>query len=176
MRILALGLLMLAVPGCDAPAPRPAAEARKGAWPALTGPVVDGADMLTSEQEARLAGKARALREELGPQYVVVTVESLGGLQAEKYSLDLANHWALGDEARDDGLMLLVARKEKGVRIEVGTGLERRIPDAWAAKLIAERALPRFREGRYAQGIEATSDALIARLRSTVSGNEDAMT
>lgn len=168
MKLLALGLLMLAVPACDRPA-QPEVGARTAGALELTGPVVDRADLLTPQQEERIALKAMALEKDVGPQYVVVTVKSLDGRPVEKYSLDLARQWGLGDKDRDDGLMLLVAPREKGLRIEVGTGLEQRISNQYAAKILNERALPHFREGRFSKGIEAVSDALIARLRSTAS-------
>ena len=113
--------------------------------------------------------KADALKKEIGPQFVVVTVTSLNGQPIERYSLALARHWRLGHKDRDDGLMLLVAPSERKVRIEVGLGLERRVTNGFAADVIRDQALPPFKAGRYREGIEAASDALIGRLRSKAS-------
>ncbi|HEX8261655.1 MAG TPA: TPM domain-containing protein [Allosphingosinicella sp.] len=169
---LILPLLLLGAAACDRqPAPAPQAAAAGGeTLPALTGPVVDRADLLSPDEEARLARKAEALRREIGPQYVIVTVASLGGRPIEDYSLDLARRWGLGHKDRDDGLMLLVAPAERKVRIEVGVGLERRVTNGYAAQVIEERALPSFKAGRFPQGIEEASDALIARLRAEPDG------
>ncbi|MEA3065515.1 MAG: uncharacterized protein QOJ27_1967 [Sphingomonadales bacterium] len=166
-RSLLLSLLLLGSAACErSPAPPVKVVAAKEDYPALTGRVVDRADLLTPDQEARLAGKLEALQREIGPQYVVVTVPSLDGRPIEVYSLALARRWRLGHKDRDDGLMLLVAPNERKVRIEVGLGLERRVTNGFAADVIRDEALPRFKTGHYPEGIEAASDALIGRLRS----------
>lgn len=176
MKALSLTLLLLFAAGCgDASSPQAARQSAVQApeaivhtpgWLKLTGRVVDQADVLTGAEEDAIGRKLEALEKEVGPQYVVVTVSSLNDLPIERYSLDLARHWGLGDKARNDGLMLLVAPTERRVRIEVGRGLERRVPDDFAAKVIKEQALPNLRQGRYFKGIDASTDALIARLRS----------
>jgi uncharacterized protein len=164
-RFLLLSLLLLGGAACERAAP----VADTSGLPALTGRVVDRADLLTAAEEARLSGKAEALEREVGPQYVVVTVTSLGGRPIEDYSLDLGRYWGVGHKGRDDGLMLVVAPAERKVRIEVGRGLERRVTDPFAGRVIREQALPRFKENRFGEGIERASDALIARLRSKAS-------
>ena len=166
-RTLFLSLLLLGAAACDrSPAP-PVKLVAADRDLALTGRVVDQADLLTPVQEMQLARKLEALEKEVGPQYVVVTVASLGGRPIEDYSLDLARRWGIGHKDRDDGLMLLVAPSERKVRIEVGLGLERRVTNGYAAEVIRDQALPRFKAGRFPEGIEATSDALIGRLRSS---------
>lgn len=173
---LLLALLLLGSAACDAqtaqPAQAPAAKLYAPGYPALTGRVVDLAEILTPVEEEKLTAKLEAVEREIGPQFAVVTATSLNGLPIEEYSIDLARHWGLGDKKRNDGLMLLVAPNERKLRIEVGLGLERRITDPYAAKVIREQAVPRFTEGRYAEGIEAAADALIERLRSRASDAE----
>jgi uncharacterized protein len=162
--------LLLGAAACDKPAP-PVAFV-EGPFPALTGRVVDRADLLSDSQEAALSRKAEALEKEVGPQYVIVTVPSLGGRPIADFGVGLGRHWGIGHKGRDDGVMLIVAPAEHKVRIEVGYGLERRVTDPFAGKVIDEQALPRFKEGHYPEGIEAASDALIARLRSKASDAE----
>ena len=140
--------------------------------PALTGRVVDGANLLTPQQESALSGRLADVEREVGPQFAIVTVPSLGGETVEAYSLKLARRWGLGSKERDDGLMLLVAPNERKVRIEVGYGLERRVTDPFAAKVIKEHILPRFEKGDFAAGIAEGSNALIERLRSKASDSE----
>jgi uncharacterized protein len=158
-RLALIAGALLAVACRDAPAPAAGPE-----FPELTGRVVDGADLLTPEQEARLAAASARLEREAGPQYVVVTVPTLQGYSIEDYGLKLGRHWGVGNKARNDGLLLIVAPNERLVRIEVGTGLEKRITNPFAAQVISEQALPRFRESRFPEGIEAASEALMKRL------------
>jgi uncharacterized protein len=172
-KTLLLALLLLGGAGCEK-AP-PVVRDASGS-PALSGRVVDAADLLSPAQEGRLSAKSEALEKAVGPQIVVATVKSLNGLPIERYSLDLARRWGLGDRNRNDGLLLLVAAAEQKVRIEVGYGLERRITDPYAGRMIREQVLPHFRQGDYPKGIEAATDALIARLRSKASDSEIART
>lgn len=167
---LALAALALADcrEGAEADQAAPVGLAAAG-LPALTGRVVDEADLLTPSDEQALNVKLSALEREMGPQFVVVTVTSLGGRPIEQYGVQLGRRWGIGDKERDDGLLLIVAPNERKARIEVGYGLEKRVTDPFAAKVMREQLLPRFREGDFRGGIAAGSDALIARLRSKAS-------
>lgn len=165
----AVGLLLLVACRGAETAPSTTVEAQ---LPSLTGRVVDGADLLTSEEESRLVAASAAVEREVGPQFVIATVDSLGDLSIEEYGLRLARSWGLGSRERNDGLLLLVATNERRVRIEVGTGLEDRVTDPFAAKVLRERVLPRFHENDYPGGIAAGSEALISRLRSRQSDRE----
>lgn len=166
---LSLVLAALALAGCrESAEPNQAAPLGLAAaeLPALTGRVVDEADLLAPSDEQALNVKLSALEREVGPQFVVVTVPSLGGLPIEQYGVQLGRRWGIGDKERNDGLLLIVAPNERKARIEVGYGLEKRVTDPFAAKVLRERILPRFAEGDFPAGIAAGSDALIARLRS----------
>ena len=168
MKSLILVLLLPALAACERQAPVvPDLPA-----PALTGRVVDEADLLTPTQEAELTGKLAAVEREVGPQYVIVTLRSLHGYPIEDYGYRLGRKWGIGSKARNDGVMLIVAPVERKVRIEVGYGLERRVTDPFAGKVIREQAVPRFKSGQYPEGIEAVSDAVIARLRSKATDAE----
>lgn len=164
-----LALAALALAGC-----REGAEANQATpvglaaaeLPALTGRVVDEADLLTPSDEQALNVKLSALEQEVGPQFVVVTVASLGGQPIERYGVQLGRRWGIGDKERDDGLLLIVAPNERKARIEVGYGLETRVTDPFADKVMREQLIPRFRENDFRGGIAAGSDALIERLRS----------
>jgi uncharacterized protein len=140
--------------------------------PALVGRVVDNADLLTPAEEQRLALASAALERDVGPQFVVATVPSLEGRPILFYSVDLARSWGIGDRDRNDGVLMVVAPNERKARIEVGTGLERRLTDPFSAKVMREQMLPRFREGAMAEGIIAGSEAIVARLRSRQSEAE----
>jgi uncharacterized protein len=156
IRALLPALAALLASGC-------AAEAQDAqAKPALvlTGRVVDAADVLSPEYEQRLAARLARLEKETLVQLVVATTPDLKGRTIEDYSLDLANAWGLGDAARNDGLLLLVAPKDRKVRIEVGTGLENSVRDEEAAAIIAEAILPPFRQSDFEGGVEAGVEGL----------------
>ena len=169
----ALAALALAACGEGAEANRSAAAPTSFAFaaepPALSGRVVDQADVLTPDEERALSGKSEALEREVGPQFVIVTVKSLGGQPIEQYGVQLGRRWGIGSKERNDGLLLIVAPAERKARIEVGYGLEKRVTDPFAARVMREQLVPRFQEGDFGAGIAAGSDALIARLRSKAS-------
>ncbi|MCS6987184.1 MAG: TPM domain-containing protein [Sphingomonadaceae bacterium] len=135
-------------------------------FPPLTGRVVDAADLLPPQAEARLADRLARLEAETGgTQVVVVTVPSLEGYDIADYGVRLGRAWGIGRKGRDDGALLIVAPNERRVRIEVGYGLEERVPDALAFLIIDERIRPRFQAGDFVGGIEAGVEALAALLR-----------
>ena len=147
---------------CGAPeakAPRPALV--------LTGRIVDEADLLPPTLEAKLTTVLAALEQDQGPQFVIATTRNLQGRRIEDYSIDLARAWGIGSAQRHDGVVLLVAPRERKVRIEVGTGLEKRLPDEFCAKVIRETIVPAFQRGDFPGGIERGAGALIEQMRRT---------
>jgi uncharacterized protein len=170
MRRLGLALLLLA--GCDASSPpkepqavvanpgpaEPAAE-----LPALTGRVVDAAEILSPAEEAALTERSSALERRTTDQLVVVTLTSLRGMTIESAGLTLGNRWGIGQAGKDNGVLVLIAPNERKVRIEVGYGLEPILTNERAQTIIDRDMLPPFREGRLADGIAAGTDA-VARI------------
>ena len=138
-----------------------AAEIR---FPALTGRVVDDAQLLTPEQEQALTGKLATLEQQTGDQLVVVTLPSLQDQEIEDFGYQLGRHWGIGQKENDGGALLIVAPNERKVRIEVGYGLEGVLTDAYSSLIIRNDILPAFRQGDYAAGIIAGTDAVIAQL------------
>jgi uncharacterized protein len=129
--------------------------------PPLTAPVVDLANTLTPEQTASLDAKLRAFSEARGSQVAVLIVPSTGPEDVEQFSIRVVDAWKLGRKDQDDGVLLLVARDDRKVRIEVGYGLEGALPDATANRVIEEYVVPRFRAGDYYGGIDAGVDRII---------------
>lgn len=125
------------------------------ALPALTGRVVDRADLLTPAQETSLSAQSAALEKATGHQFVIVTVPDLGGHTIEDYGRTLGNYWHIGRKNVNDGVLLLVAPNERKVRIEVGYGLEKMLSDPRAAEIIAHDILPPFKAGDLPGGIVA---------------------
>lgn len=128
--------------------------------PYLTGRVNDYAGMLDPEEESRIAARLEALEQTNGAQVVVLTVPSLEGEVLEDYSLRVAETWGLGDEEVDNGLLFLIARDDRKLRLEVGYGLEGVIPDVLAGRILRNVVQPEFRAGRFAAGIEAAVETI----------------
>ncbi len=159
LRIVLLCLL-LAVP----------ARAAEPSFPELTGRVVDLADILPPETEAALSRRLAVWEERSSDQIVIVTVPDLQGLEIEDYGYRLGRAWGIGvaegeaGRALDNGALLIVAPNEREVRIEVGYGLEPELTDAVTSTILRRAVLPRFREGDYAGGVTAGTEAIIAVL------------
>ncbi|MEA3036641.1 MAG: uncharacterized protein QOH04_2413 [Sphingomonadales bacterium] len=156
-RLLILFLLLIA--GFAAPA---AAQN----FPKLTGRVVDGADLLTPADEATLGQKLAGLQQATSRQLVVATVPDLQGYPIEDYGYKLGRAWGIGQKGANNGLVLLVSKGDRKVRIEVGYGLEPVITDALSGEIIRDRITPAFKRGDYAGGINAGVDALMAQLQA----------
>ena len=134
-------------------------------FPPLTGRVVDQADLLRPEQEFDLKSKSEALEAATKRQFVVATVKSLEGRTIEEYGYQLGRHWKIGDEKRDDGVILLVAPNEKKVRIETGYGARVFLTDAVSGLIVQNTILPKFRQGDMAGGIMAGADQIIDQMK-----------
>ena len=134
-------------------------------FPALSGRVVDQADLLRPEQELDLNSKLAALETQTGRQFVVATVNSLEGRNIEDYGYRLGRTWAIGDKEKDDGVILLVAPKERKVRIETGYGARVFLTDAVSSVIIRENILPKFKAGDMGGGVVAGADAIITQLQ-----------
>jgi uncharacterized protein len=133
-------------------------------FPKLTGRVVDQAELLTPAQEAELSAKTEALEKSTGRQFVIATVTSLNDQEIADYSYQLGRHWKIGDEKRDDGVVMVVAPKERKVWIATGYGAEGFLPDILIGRIVRDTILPRFKAGDMAGGIAAGADAAIAQL------------
>lgn len=133
--------------------------------PELWGRVVDTAGLMPSEAKAQLEAKLEALERETGSQVVVLTIPSLEGEPIEDFSLRVAESWKIGRSELDDGLVIVVAKNDRRIRLEVGYGLEGAIPDLIARRILDEHMTPHFRQGDFAGGIDAAVDAVAARIR-----------
>lgn len=128
--------------------------------PALSGRVVDLADLIPAAAESALTEQLAALESKSTDQLVVVTVPSLQGYSIEDFGYELGKAWKIGQQDKDNGVILLVAPNEREVRIEVGKGLEPIITDALASIIIQSTILPRFRRGEFAEGLLAGAQDL----------------
>lgn len=130
-------------------------------FPALTGRVVDEADILSPDTQARLTAMSQALEDKTHDQLVVVTLKSLRGYEIEQYGYQLGRAWAIGQKGRNNGVLLIIAPGERAARIEVGYGLEGTLTDAQSKLIIENLALPHFRSGDYDGGALAASATIL---------------
>ena len=135
--------------------------------PLLTGRVVDNANILSASTVTRLTELLRAHEDSTSNQVAVLTIATLGGEDINEYSMRVAEAWKLGTRAHDNGLLLLVARDDRNVRIEVGRGLEGVLPDITCGAIIRHEIIPRFREGDYDGGVSAGVEAILAALKGS---------
>lgn len=135
-------------------------------FPPLTDRVVDQAHILSAETVAALDAKLAGFEQKSSIQLVVATVPSLQGADIESFANALFRHWGLGEKTKNNGALLLVAPKEKKIRIEVGYGLEGVLTDALSKLVIVNAMAPRFKAGDFSGGVARGVDDIIAILSS----------
>jgi len=129
--------------------------------PQLQSRVNDYARLIPPDRAQALESRLAAFEQETGHQIAVLTIPSLEGDPLEDFSIRVAESWKIGQKGFDNGAILLIAQKERKLRIEVGYGLEGVLPDAIANRIIGEVIVPRFRGNDYAGGIEAGVNAIL---------------
>jgi uncharacterized protein len=142
------------------------AVARALELPALSGHVNDYARLLSPSETGALEARLTAYERETGHQFAMVSVATTGSLSIEQYAVRLEEAWQLGDRARDDGLLLVIAAADHRMRIEVGYGLEGAIADVTAARVVNDVVAPAFRARSYAAGINGAFDVLCRAAQS----------
>lgn len=133
-------------------------------FPALTGRIVDQANIISAETRQAIEPKLVDLENKSGIQLVVATVTSLDGQEIEPYANELFRTWKLGEKTKNNGVLLLVAPNERKVRIEVGYGLEGTLTDALSKVIITNAITPRFKTGDFSGGIARGVDDVITVL------------
>ena len=129
--------------------------------PALSGRVLDETATLTAEQRRALEEKLQEFEQRKGSQIAVLIVGTTFPEPMESYSIRVADAWKIGRKAVNDGILVVVAKADRAMRLEVGYGLEGAIPDAMARRLIDEVFIPGFREGNFYEGLSTGIDRLI---------------
>ncbi len=137
--------------------------------PKLERRVTDLAGILTADQAAALEAGLQALEDSDSTQIALLIIPSLDGDPLEDFSERVATAWKLGGKGRDNGALLLIAMKERSVRIEVGYGLEGALTDALSGRIIEYEIVPAFRTGDYHSGIRAGLDAMTQAARGEYS-------
>ena len=134
-------------------------------FPALTGPVVDGANVIPDDVEARLTQQLLALKQQTNRELQVVTLADLQGYDISDYGYQLGRKWGLGTAEKNEAAILIIAPTERRMRIEVGYGLEGTLTDGLSSLIIRDVITPKFKAGDLPGGIEAGTAALIQQLQ-----------
>jgi uncharacterized protein len=129
--------------------------------PALKARVTDLTNTLSPAEAQALDGKLAAWEQQTGNQLAVLLVPTTQPEPIEAYSIRVADAWKIGRKGQDNGALLVVAKDDRKLRIEVGYGFEGSLTDATSRRIIAETIAPAFRQNRYAQGIDAGVDQII---------------
>ena len=147
--LLAIALCWTVVAGAQVPVPPPGSR------------VTDQTATLTNEQKSALEETLRSFEARKGSQVAVLIVPSTAPETIEQYALRVAEQWKPGRKNVDDGALLVVAKDDRTLRIEVGYGLEGALTDAASKRIISEIIVPRFRQGDYYGGITAGVDRIL---------------
>lgn len=138
--------------------------------PPAKGYVSDYAGMLSSSEIQSLNGKLRAHEEQTSNQVVVLTVKSLDGESIERFGIKVFDSWKVGQKGKDNGVIFIIAKDDRKTRIEVGYGLEGALTDLECALIVNNIANPKFKIGKYYQGINEATDAIFKAITGEFKG------
>ena len=132
--------------------------------PYLTGRVVDNAEILSPATRQLVTASLQSHEEKTGNQIALLTLQTLDGESVEQFATKVFEAWKLGQQGKDNGVLLIVSVKDRRMRIEVGYGLEGLLPDVVAARIIRDTITPRFKEGSYDKGVFEGVETIVAQL------------
>lgn len=139
--------------------------------PKPRGYVNDSAGLLSAQARQTLEQYLAGFERSDSTQIVVLTVSSLAGEDPEGYAIRVAQAWGVGQKGKDNGALLLIAKEERAVRIEVGYGLEDRLTDLLAGRIIDQEIVPRFKAGDFDGGVMAGVKAMVEASRGAYKGD-----
>lgn len=133
--------------------------------PPLRAHVNDTGGMLSSSAVSKMEQELAAFEKSDSTQIVVLTIPSLEGESLEEYSIKVAESWKIGQKGKDNGAILLIAKQERKIRIEVGRGLEGKLTDLLSGRIIRGEIAPRFKAGDFDGGVHAGVTAIMAAVK-----------
>jgi len=144
--------------------------------PQLNSPVIDQAGLLEPQSERWLVNLLQDLNSKDLIQLQVLTINSLEDEPIESFSIRATDKWKLGTSKKDNGILLLIAKNDRKLRIEVGQGLEGDLPDAYAKRIISDVIVPNFKKQNFSEGIVSGVLAIIEKTAPSyqMSSNEKA--
>lgn len=137
--------------------------------PFLSGRVIDEVGVLSNETKNSLEQKLKEHEKQTTNQVVVLIIPSLEGEILEEYSLKVASTWKLGQKKKDNGVLLLIAKNDRKLRIEVGYGLEGTLTDILCNRIIQKEITPYFKKGDFSTGVEHGVDSILGAIQGTYS-------
>ncbi|MCF6148136.1 MAG: TPM domain-containing protein [Candidatus Kuenenia sp.] len=126
--------------------------------------VEDKADIIDANIENRLNGYLQELEQKTGAQMIVLTVNTTENVPIEMYAIELASKWKLGQEGKDNGALLVVAKNDRAYRFEIGYGLEGILPDSYCGTLGRTFLVPNFRKGQFGEGIFQAAVVMVDKI------------
>jgi len=126
--------------------------------------VDDRAQVIDPEHTQALNGLLQELEQKTGVQYIILTIDTTGGLPIEQFSMELLDQWQLGQKGKDNGVLFTLALKDRAYRFEIGYGLEGVVTDAWAGRIGRDVLTPYLKKGQYSQGIYEANLPVIRRI------------
>lgn len=121
-------------------------------FPKPTGYVNDYANLIDSKTKTDITKLALTIKKNTGAEISVVTIQDIGNISIEEYAAELFKEWGIGQKGKDNGILIILALKQRKVRIEVGYGLEGDFPDLLMNKYLNNYAIPYFKNGNYSKG------------------------
>jgi len=126
--------------------------------------VEDYANVINNPEENSLNGILQELEQKTGAQYIVLTVQTTEGLPIEQFSMELVEKWKLGQKGKDNGMLFVLAAKDRRYRFEVGYGLEGFVTDQYCGQVGREVLVPYLKKGNYSQGIYQANATIVQRI------------
>ena len=135
--------------------------------------VNDFENILGEQEKATLESKLQAYNDSTSSQITIVTIADLQGYAEGDYANRLFEKWKIGQKGKDNGVLILISKAERAGWIEVGYGLEAKVPDGVAKGIIDESMIPYFRQGKYYEGLDAGIDVIIQRASGEFTADEN---
>lgn len=126
--------------------------------------VEDYAGVIEASHEKSLNGILQELEQKTGAQYIILTVQTTGGLPIEQFSIELAQKWQLGQKGKDNGILFVLAAKDRRYRFEVGYGLEGFVTDGYCGRVGREVLAPYLKKGSYSEGIYQANLQIVEKI------------
>lgn len=144
--------------------------------PSLNKPIVDQTATLTNDQIDTLTQQINNSRQHKDYQFGILIIKTLDGQAIEDYSLQVAREWGIGEKDKNNGVLLLVAKDDRRLRIEVGRGLEGDLTDVESGRIIRNTITPQFKKGDYFSGISLGVQNIAAQLEGRPQADTSAQT
>lgn len=150
--------------------------AAEGDFPSKPNPprlVNDFAGMMTADEQARLEAKLLEYEKTSSTQITVVTLTNLGGYEVAQYGVELFNKWGVGQDGKDNGVLIIASKEDRKINITTGYGLEGALTDIISGRIIRNEIVPQFKTGNFYGGFDKAADAVIAATKGEYKAEED---